>query len=138
MSNQQFPTHNYPVSGSYVACLEISDSIHNCHDIFCDTINVINNSTGLNEHAAIASSLNNYPNPFNGSTTVSYTLKQDAEIELAVFDVLGKKVATIDKGLKTTGKHSTVWDAENINQGIYLVQLKVNQQTITKKIIITK
>ena len=136
-SFQQNPTSTFP-TGSYIICLTISDSTQSCQDTFCDTINVVNNANGVNELSLIASSLENHPNPFNGNTTISYMLKQDAAIELSVVDILGKKVATIEKENKTSGKHSIVWNAENMSQGIYFIQLKAGNQLSNKKIVITK
>ena len=68
----------------------------------------------------------NYPNPFNPSTTISFGLPEEANIEISVFNVLGEKITELFKGVKSAGTYSVVWDAASSrwSSGIYFYQLK--------------
>ncbi len=86
----------------------------------------------------------NYPNPFNPSTNISYKLISPSQIILKVYDIVGREVAVIDKGLKQPGKHTARFESESLSSGIYFYTLAgKNQQSgkefsITKKMLILK
>lgn len=94
-------------------------------------------TTGFSNTKNIISLLENYPNPFNGITTINYSISKAAEVELTIFDLLGNKIATVDSDNKLAGNHTAVWNAVSIAEGMYTLQLKVNNQISTKKIIKT-
>ncbi len=67
----------------------------------------------------------NYPNPFNPSTTINYFLPNEAEIRLAIYDIMGREIKTLTTETQTSGNHKIVWDGTNNNgvkvtSGIYL------------------
>ncbi len=70
----------------------------------------------------------NYPNPFNASTTIRYALTQRAEIDLAVYDAAGRKVAQLVHGQQEKGEHQIHYDAGTLPSGVYFVRLRVNGQ----------
>ncbi|MBO6523515.1 MAG: T9SS type A sorting domain-containing protein [Balneolaceae bacterium] len=81
----------------------------------------------------------NYPNPFNPSTTISFGVPASSRVELLVYDVLGRKVATlIDNELKAAGIYSVRFDASSLSSGMYIYQLKTDHQIITKKLMLIK
>jgi len=80
----------------------------------------------------------NYPNPFNGQTRIEYQLPADANIELSVFDVLGKKVLTLDKGFRKAGRHQTFLNGRRLSSGIYIYLLKTERFSIGKKMLLLK
>ncbi|MDX1428998.1 MAG: FG-GAP-like repeat-containing protein, partial [Rhodothermales bacterium] len=65
----------------------------------------------------------NYPNPFTHTTTVSYHLAGSARVRLAVFDLLGRRVATVVDGLRPAGKHSVTFDGSGLASGVYLYRI---------------
>jgi hypothetical protein len=65
-----------------------------------------------------------YPNPFNASTTISYELKAISEVELCIYNLMGKKIATLVNQQQTAGKHSVIFDAGNLDSGIYIFRLR--------------
>jgi len=67
----------------------------------------------------------NYPNPFNESTTIRYGLPQENEAVLSVYDLLGRKVTDLWSGQKSMGMHSSNWTPREESSGIYFVTLKV-------------
>ena len=80
----------------------------------------------------------NYPNPFNPSTTISYELSKNGEIELAVFNLLGQKIRTLYKGFQTTGLHQIVFHADNLAAGIYIYQIRLESQFHRRKLLLLK
>lgn len=67
--------------------------------------------------------LNAYPNPFNPSTRVKFTLPERANVTLKVYDILGKEIATLVDGPLTAGGHEILFDAGALASGIYICRL---------------
>ncbi len=65
----------------------------------------------------------NYPNPFNAATTVSFAMDAETEIDLAVYDVLGRRVATLYNGPVDAGEHKVTWNADDLSSGVYFYRL---------------
>ncbi len=65
-----------------------------------------------------------YPNPFNSTTTIKYTVTLIGGVSLRVFDVQGRLVETLVDGIVPAGMHSAVWDAEGVGAGVYFVKLE--------------
>ena len=80
----------------------------------------------------------NYPNPFNPSTTISYTLNSNTEVSLDVFDLIGRKVATLVNERQSIGEHTASFDASNIASGIYIYRLVAGNQLLTRKMVLLK
>jgi hypothetical protein len=80
----------------------------------------------------------NYPNPFNGLTTISYHLPVATEVDLSVYDVLGRKVATLVKERRVKGDHTVVFDPKDLPSGTYFCRLRVNAQTRTIKTLLLR
>ncbi|KAA3610690.1 MAG: T9SS C-terminal target domain-containing protein [Calditrichaeota bacterium] len=88
--------------------------------------------------------LGNYPNPFNPSTTISFSLTKAAEIELEVYNMLGQKVRSLLSEIKPAGQHKIKWDAiddngKNVASGLYLYKLKTGSgATLQNKMLFLK
>jgi bacillolysin len=67
--------------------------------------------------------MQNYPNPFNPSTSISYQLSAASDVNLTVFDVLGRKVATLVNGRQNAGVHTAVFEGGNLPSGVYFCRL---------------
>lgn len=80
----------------------------------------------------------NYPNPFNPITTINYTIPQRSLVELKVFDILGKQVATLVNEEKQSGEYQVKFNASSLSSGIYLYRLKTGKLMETKKLILLK
>jgi len=65
----------------------------------------------------------NYPNPFNPTTVVSYQLSVVSHVNLRVFDLLGREVATLIDEKQTAGYHQETWDASRFSSGMYMYEL---------------
>lgn len=80
----------------------------------------------------------NYPNPFNPSTTIGFQMEKAGTVELTVYNMLGKKVATLLNGFKNEGTHSIVFDASALPSGIYYYALKAENSTQIKAMTLIK
>jgi len=87
--------------------------------------------------------LGNYPNPFNPSTTISYSMKSIAPVVLEIYNLKGQKVRTLVNGIQTEGKHSVVWNGcddrgNSIGSGVYLYKLRVDGTSFHQKMLLLK
>ena len=81
----------------------------------------------------------NYPNPFNSSTLVGYHLEIASNVDLSIYNVLGKKVTTLVSERQQAGQYQVKWDASDFASGIYLYQLRTNNGFIqSKKLLLLK
>lgn len=80
----------------------------------------------------------NYPNPFNPVTLIEFELLIDSDVELKVFDLSGKEIASIHKGYLARGVHQFKFDASGFTSGIYLYQLTTSLSSQTRKMILAK
>jgi hypothetical protein len=94
--------------------------------------------SGIDDPEMNAYGLTNYPNPFTGKTTVSYTLKQDSDVELIVFDTFGKKVKELVNQSQNPGDYKVELDGSDLENGIYFYQFRSGGQSVTKKMILSK
>jgi hypothetical protein len=82
--------------------------------------------------------LSAYPNPFNPSTTISFSIPEKSSVSLKIIDVMGREVATLVSGQLPAGLHSRQWDAVNTPSGVYFSRLNVGNYTDTKKLVLLK
>ncbi len=82
--------------------------------------------------------LSNYPNPFNPTTTINYTLPKDAKVLIKVYDILGREIETLVNDFKTAGKYSVNFNAGNLASGLYFYSITAGNFHQTKKMILTK
>jgi hypothetical protein len=80
----------------------------------------------------------NYPNPFNPTTTINYQIPISGRVELKVYDLLGREVATLVNDDKAAGRYSIPWNAALMSSGVYFYRLRAGQHTGTKKLLLLK
>ena len=95
---------------------------------------VENESTVLSEYVL----MQNYPNPFNPSTTIKYGISERTFVELKIYDILGREVASVINEEKDAGYHEINFNASKLSSGVYLYQLKAGSFIETKKMILLK
>ena len=103
-------------------------------DIGCEEVSIKEDSIS----PAITFLLQNYPNPFNPITAINFQLSEDSNVELSVFDMNGKKVASLINDNMTTGYHETSWDASKYSSGVYIYSLRAGDFVDTKKMVFMK
>ncbi|MCL6098536.1 MAG: M36 family metallopeptidase [Bacteroidetes bacterium] len=80
----------------------------------------------------------NYPNPFNPSTTINYQLPENGFVTIKVYDVLGKEVATLVNKNKSAGYYNVSFDASKLTSGVYIYTINVNGFAQSKKMLLMK
>ncbi len=80
----------------------------------------------------------NYPNPFNPSTAIRFTLRTSHIANLAVYDVLGRKIAVLVDGALPAGSHQVTFNGEGLSSGVYLVRLRAGNDVRTIRMMLLK
>ena len=79
-----------------------------------------------------------YPNPFNPSTEVKFSLPHDSHVKLSAYDVKGQEVDLIFEGVQSLGQHSYTWNAANLPSGVYYVRLQAGDLASMQKALLIK
>lgn len=82
--------------------------------------------------------LGNYPNPFNPSTTISYSLPDKGPVKIGVFDILGRKVIELVNEVKERGNYTVTFEGQNLSSGVYICTMAANDYKASVKLILTK
>jgi hypothetical protein len=80
----------------------------------------------------------NYPNPFNPTTLIKFDLPQAGNVELTVYDILGRKVKQLLKETKPAGTYEVTFNASRLASGVYIYSIKSNDFTASKKLMLLK
>ena len=80
----------------------------------------------------------NFPNPFNPTTTISFTLPQSGDVTLKVYNAIGEQVAELINGFKEAGVHTINFDGSELRSGVYFYRLKSEQKVENRKMILLK
>ena len=80
----------------------------------------------------------NHPNPFKGSTNISFSLQQPGEVELRIYDVAGREVATLLDATMAEGEYDIVWNGTELASGVYYYRLTYGGETQTRRCILLK
>jgi len=80
----------------------------------------------------------NYPNPFNPATTIQFSLPQQMNVTLDIFDLLGRRVATPVDSRLSGGTHAIEWDASNLASSVYFYRLTAGSQVQNRSMILAK
>lgn len=79
-----------------------------------------------------------YPNPFNPSATIEYSLREEASVTLEIYDLLGRKLETLDREDQQAGTYSVVWDAKDRASGLYFYKISADESFQMGKMILLK
>jgi 1,4-alpha-glucan branching enzyme len=85
----------------------------------------------------------NYPNPFNPSTTISYSIVEQDNVSIKIYDILGREIKTLVNDVKTAGTYSSTWHGDNnfgnkVSSGIYLYRMEAGLFVQSRKMILLK
>ena len=86
---------------------------------------------------------NNYPNPFNPTTTIAYSIPQNDRVTLQIFNILGQHIRTLVDNNQSAGRYEVVWNGRDkagnaVGSGIYFYQLNTSRQVTVKKMVLIK
>jgi hypothetical protein len=80
----------------------------------------------------------NYPNPFNARTIINYSLPEETDITIAIYNLLGQKVATLFDGAQQPGEHNLTWDASAFPSGLYFARIQSGDRSENIKMVLLK
>jgi photosystem II stability/assembly factor-like uncharacterized protein len=80
----------------------------------------------------------NFPNPFNSSTAITYSLPRSSHVTLSIYNTLGQSVAILADGYQPAGTFTTVWNAEGCASGVYIVRMVTGATVATRKALLLK
>jgi hypothetical protein len=85
----------------------------------------------------------NYPNPFNPSTTIEFSIPNDGFVSITVYDLMGRKVKTLFSGIKTAGRQSVTWHGQNelglsVSAGMYFYKFESRDFREIRKMVLLK
>ena len=98
-------------------------------------------TTGLEPDVALRNGYSlyeNYPNPFNPSTTIRYDLPGRGNIKLSIYNLMGEIVAILIDDMQAEGSHKVEWNAVNYSSGIYFYRLQSGDFVLTRKMVLLK
>jgi len=106
---------------------------------------VVNYSSEDNHTVALQPTMlrNNYPNPFNPTTTISFDMSKDNHVNICVYNIRGQKVKLLVDGVREAGSHQVVWDGHDdmgneVNSGIYFYRMVSGDFVSVKKMVMVK
>jgi hypothetical protein len=122
--------------------LEIVETSFGIIPTITTTINYIDSVrilTGITERPInISESVKVFPNPVTNQFTISYNLTKPTDVNIQLFDLTGKEVKTIEKGMIDKGNYQQTYNVqeERLIRGIYFIKFQFNNSTYTKKLVI--
>jgi len=140
-SDIQNPFHTYETAGDYAVTLIVMDSV------MADTL-IRNEFITVSQPMEIDYPIRiiptsfylsqNYPNPFNSFTHIDYSIPNDCNVRLEIYNTDGQKITTLVDNLNKSGIHSIIWKVENISSGVYVYKISADNLTAIKKCILLK
>ncbi|UCC79566.1 MAG: T9SS type A sorting domain-containing protein [Candidatus Zixiibacteriota bacterium] len=97
--------------------------------------------TGIDTDPAIPGKFElsqNYPNPFNAQTTIRFVLPKSQDIELTVYDLLGRRIEVLINEYWEAGVHTITFDASSLSSGVYFYRLQAGDAVETKRMVLLK
>ena len=79
-----------------------------------------------------------YPNPFNPSTNITYSISNDGYTNIAVYDINGRLISELVNDFKVAGNYEITWNAGYNSSGVYFVVMNINGYSATQKIMLIK
>jgi len=81
---------------------------------------------------------NNYPNPFNPSTTIEYSIPKSSNVEVSVYNIAGQKLTTLINKSHTPGNHQVNWDGSEYASGVYIYKINADNFVQSKKMLLIR
>jgi len=125
---EQILEHNYP---------NVQDTLL-ARSISWLNENIVLNTPGDETIAKIYNLEQNYPNPFNPSTKITYSLADDAQVSLRIYDIMGREVAKVVNEKQAAGTYDVNFDASDLASGIYMYKLTAGHFVSTRKMVLLK
>ncbi len=106
---------------------------------YLDSVNLVTGVNKIVDNKPKSFKLfNNYPNPFNPTTTIKYDVAKDSKVSLIVYDILGREVQTLVNKEQAPGHYTVTFNASNLASGVYIYRITAGNFTATKKLMLLK
>jgi len=130
--------HAYDAEANGIATLRIEKLIWDEEDwpVLESTLSVGENKKSATSRTFVLNQ--NFPNPFNPSTTIRYQIPKSQFVTLKVSDVLGREISTLVDEYKTVGNYEVNFDGSSISSGIYFYRITSGNFVQTRKMILIK
>jgi hypothetical protein len=115
------PTHIYTEPGEYNVCLTVTNTSTGEEATYCEIVKV--GPVSSPEDISSNGILKSYPNPFNESTRIEILLEKNSEIELSVYDLMGRKILTLAREFRPVGSHTFRLEGSRLEAGNYYLIL---------------
>jgi photosystem II stability/assembly factor-like uncharacterized protein len=105
------------------------------HGVFHTTVKATDSTLSVDPYFPIVQEFElhqNFPNPFNPSTTLSYFLPKRASVNLSIYNILGQEVAEVFEGVQGSGYYSTTWNAQNMTSGVFFSIIRISDSETGK------
>ncbi len=135
-SSSKVPVYTYTTKGRYYVKL-VETNATGCSASYADSITI----TGLGVQTVTGPEndldISIFPNPFEGKTSITYTLNSASRVNVSVYTLQGKLVTELKNGIFESGKYTDVFDAARYqtNEGVYMVKMTVNGEVFTGRIV---
>ena len=96
---------------------------------------VLNNEGRMPEKISL---FHNYPNPFNPLTDIIYEVPNSGNVEITIYDSIGRKIKTLVNEMKNSGTYEVRFDGSNLTSGVYFYRLQMNGNSIVKQMLLLK
>lgn len=128
--------------GTIIGILDYSYDFYGLNPRFPEDM-MANVEAPTSEVNAIATLDGNYPNPFNPTTTVKFSMEESANVSIDIYNIKGRKVKTLVNDIQSAGSHTEIWNGTNdsgevVGSGIYFMKMKAGNVESTKKMVLMK
>ena len=133
-STEPNPYHLYDTTGNYEVCQMINGLGGSWGDTVCLTVSFI--LSGIDDYDAIdeRQHFSFYPNPMTDMGTLEFKIFRSANVEVAIYDMLGQKQIVLANGMRLPASYRLIWRNNRLASGTYFIQLKIGEQRYIEKI----
>ncbi|MDX5442614.1 MAG: T9SS type A sorting domain-containing protein [Hymenobacteraceae bacterium] len=126
-----------PFANAGKILVKFESTSENGNALYLDDIRIEGIVTGVNDEMNLATYLNVYPNPSDGSATISYELLRNSNVKLEVYNIAGQRIGGVASESAAAGKHEVnLKELADVKSGMYLVKLFVDGQVYIKKALV--
>lgn len=110
------------------------------HDVYFEKFSYQTDITNSNieNHLLPRIKISSFPNPFNTSTIIQYNLLKTSDVNIAIYDILGRKLETLISETQPAGNYHIIWDANGVSTGVYFYRLTAGDEAVSGRMMLLK